>query len=62
MSDYVTLIGAEDVKRAANTMRDAARAIQDAACTIEEALRRHERVMDELVFRIEEAAKEPSDE
>ena len=45
MADYVTLLGAEDVARAASSMRESAHAMQMAADTIQFALENHQRVM-----------------
>lgn len=53
MPDYVTLMGAEEVSRAASTMREAAHNMERAASTISEALQRHERMMEEFVVRME---------
>lgn len=58
MSDkYVTLIGAEQVQSAANTMRSAASEINRAANTISEALHEHIRVMREFMDKLEEGNK-----
>lgn len=60
----VHLIGAEDVSRAASTMRSAADDMRSAAGSIDSALERHQRFLDDwlqraeaLVERIEAAGK-----
>lgn len=55
MDSYVTLLGAEDVRRAASNMQSAAEQISRAASNIEGSLERHHRFMDEWLQRFEEA-------
>jgi hypothetical protein len=57
MSEYVTLLGAEDVRAAANTIRSAAQTIQQAASSMEAALDRQRIFLDEWLYRFEEAMK-----
>ena len=62
MSEYVTLLGAEDVSRAGYAMRDAATQISNAASLIDDALQRHATEMRDMLEahaeRIEAATKE----
>ena len=51
MSDYVHLVGAEDVRTAAITMRSAAEQMQSAAMAIDSSLERHQRFLDEWLER-----------
>jgi len=53
MSEYVHLIGAEEVQRAANVMSQAADDMQRAASTIDCAVDRLTRQMDDFIFRLE---------
>jgi hypothetical protein len=55
MSDYITLIGTEDVNRAAMTMQASADTIQRAASQMEYALMKHAEQMEEIVGRLEAA-------
>lgn len=57
MSDYITLLGAEQVQSAANTMRSAAEQMGSAAASISWALERHERAMEDFIARFERAAE-----
>ena len=52
MGDYVTLLGAEDVRRAASEIAHAAAEMQRAANWIAEALAQHERFMDDWLARL----------
>lgn len=54
MSSYVTLVGAEEVSRAASTMSSAASQMNDAARNMDDALTRHTRFMDDWLQRYEE--------
>lgn len=54
MSNYVTLIGSEEVSRAGYTMRDAAHEMNGAAGRIEYALEQHQRFMDDWLTRLSE--------
>ncbi len=55
MSSYVTLLGAEDVRSAGNTMSSAADTINRACGGLEEALRRHELFLDDWLTRFRNA-------
>jgi hypothetical protein len=50
VSEYITLLGAEQVQSAAGTMREAALQMQRAASEISGALERHERFMGQLLL------------
>lgn len=58
MSNYVTLLGAEEVSRAGSAMQEAASTMSSAAENIAFALERHQRFMDDWLMRFE-AALEP---
>lgn len=51
--ESVHLIGAEDVRSAANTMRSAAEDMQRAASNIAHALEMHHRFMDDWLLRFQ---------
>lgn len=55
MADYVTLLGAEDVRSAANTMSRAADTMRSAASNFDSTMDRHQRFMDEWMTRFESA-------
>lgn len=57
MSDYITLLGSEDVARAARQMDEAADTMRRAANTIDEAISRLALLLDEHANRIEAAIK-----
>lgn len=48
MADYITLLGAEDVRHAANTMQNAADRMNHAASAIDDSLFRHQQNMAEI--------------
>ena len=58
MSEYVTLVGAEQVQSAASAIRNAAEEMQRAASTIDSALQQHRIFMDEWLSRFECALQE----
>ena len=58
MADYITLLGAEDVRRAASVISQAASTMQSAASQIEDSLLRHRMFLDDWLVRFEEALKE----
>jgi len=58
MSDFIHLMGAEDVSRAGSAMRQAAEEMRSTASMIEDSLQRHRIFLDEWLFRFEEAMKE----
>lgn len=51
--DHMTLLGAEDVRSAANTIRSAAESMSQAALNVSAALERHERFLDDWLSRYE---------
>ena len=51
MAEYITLMGAEQVQSAANTMRSAADEMRRAASEIGYALESHQRFMDDWLAR-----------
>lgn len=57
MSNYITLLGAEDVGRAGSTIASAAGTIRQAANSMEDSLYRQRLFMDEWLFRLEEVLK-----
>lgn len=61
MAEYVTLLGAEQVQSAANTMSEAAGRMQRAADSISYAFDNHHRFMDEWLQRFEAAATARTD-
>lgn len=60
MSEYVTLMGAEQVQSAARTMSQAANEMVRAASNIDNALERHERFMSEWLNRFEQILADTS--
>ena len=55
MSEYTTLIGAEDVSRAGHNIAGAADTISRASANMENALHQHELFLDDWLERFEEA-------
>lgn len=53
MSEYIHLIGAEDVQRAGQNMQRAANTIQQAVFSLEDSLHRHRLFMDDWLQRAE---------
>ena len=53
MADYVTLMGAEDVRRAAHEMTSAAQIMASAASSIEYSLRQHQQFLDGWLSQLE---------
>lgn len=58
MNDYVTLVGAEAVERAAREMSSAADAMQRAAGEFEASLYRQRSFMEDWLARFESAIKD----
>lgn len=52
MADYVTLLGAEDVRSAGSAMRGAADEMQRAAANIDGSLTRHQQFLDDWLMRL----------
>lgn len=55
MSDYIHLIGTEQVQSAANTMSSAAEEMKQAANNMEDTFRRHQLFLDDWLLRLEAA-------
>lgn len=53
MADYITLMGAEQVQSAANTMRSAADTMSSAAGNMAYALEQHQRFLDDWLVRLD---------
>jgi hypothetical protein len=53
VADHITLLGAEQVQTAANTMRNAAEEMSRAASNLDYALENHRRYMDDWLSRFE---------
>lgn len=53
MSDHILLIGADDVRSAGHSMKQAAEDMRSAANTIDCALDRHRSFLDEWLLRFE---------
>lgn len=62
MDNYITLLGAEDVKNAGHNMQRAASEMSQAANYIWESLERNQQRMDEWLTRFEAALKEAKQE
>lgn len=60
MADYVTLIGADDVRSAGNTISRAADEMRSAASAIDFAFERHQRFLDDWLQRFEAAIERAS--
>lgn len=58
MSQYMTLVGAEDVSRAASNMRSAADDMTRAAANIAAALEQHQRFLDDWLVRADGLAQD----
>lgn len=53
MSQYVTLLGAEEVSRAAGRMQAAADEMRSVAFNLDSILERHQRFMDDWLIRLD---------
>lgn len=53
MADYITLLGAEDVARAARNMAEASAEMSSAARNINYSLTQHQRFLDDWLQRLE---------
>ena len=53
MADFITLLGAEDVRSAGSSIRTAAEEMRRAAGSIEDSLERHRIFLDDWLFRLE---------
>ena len=54
MTEYMHLVGTEDVQRAGNVIAGAADNMYRAASNMDEALTRHGRFLDDWLIRLEE--------
>ena len=54
MGEFITLLGAEDVQRAANRISQAATDMNQAAMNFQAALEQHQRFMDDWLWRFTE--------
>lgn len=57
MAEFITLLGAEDVRSAGTSMRSSASEMSRAAASIEDSLHRHRLFLDEWLFKLEELLK-----
>jgi hypothetical protein len=55
MTDYIRLVGTEEVRHAANTMSEAADTIRRAVGDLDDALRQHRQFMTEWLAQFEAA-------
>jgi len=55
MADYVTLLGAEDVRNAAHQIREAAQDMNRSVSYLDDVLTRHRMAMDDWLSRLEAA-------
>lgn len=53
MAEYVTLLGAEEVSRAASRIEGAAAEMSRAVSNLDSVLERHQRFMDDWLFRLD---------
>lgn len=61
MSDYITLLGAEDVKNASHRMMEAADGMKRSADHIESTLQNHARFMEEWLSQFEKVLEKHAD-
>ncbi len=57
MAEYITLLGAEDVRSAGSSIREAAESMKQAAASFDDSLFRHRRFLDDWLLRFEEIMK-----
>lgn len=62
MTEYMHLVGAEEVSRAANRMSEAAQEMKQAAANIDNSLFQQRQFMDDWLTRFEAALAHPSEE
>jgi len=60
MEKYITLLGTEDVQRAARNIQDAATDISNAVANFEDSLNRQRIFLDEWLGRLEDIMKKPT--
>ena len=54
MTEFVHLIGSEDIKKAGSSMCNSALEMNKAAASLEDSLHRHRLFLDNWLFRLEE--------
>lgn len=59
MADYITLLGAEDVRSAASAMQRAADEMRQAAGTIDHAMLQQRQFMEDWLYRFEQILRPP---
>lgn len=59
--DCMTLMGAEDVRSAGNRISAAADTMRRAASNMDEALRNHQRFLDDWLMRFENVVSKPKE-
>ena len=62
MTEFIHLIGAEDVRSAGSAMRVAAEEMSHAAASIDESLRVHRLFLDDWLFRLEHIIKKEGED
>ena len=62
MSDFIHLIGAEDVRSAGHRMAEAAQKMSEAASTMDYAVEKLRGILDEFLWRFEEIVNKPAPE
>ena len=58
MTEYIHLIGTEDIARAGHNMQSAAGEMAGAASSIEDSMGRHRQFMDDWLDRLEQVLKQ----
>lgn len=58
MTDYVHLIGAENVRAAGSDMREAAQEMRNAAAAMTEAFHQHQRFMENWLMEFKQALEQ----
>jgi len=57
MAEFITLLGADDVRSGGNAIRVAAGVMQSTAASMEDSLHRHRMFLDDWLSRLEEVMK-----
>lgn len=57
MVEFITLLGADDVRAAASSIRVAAGVMQSTAASMEDSLQRHRIFLDDWLYRLEEVIR-----
>ena len=58
MVEFITLLGADDVRQAGSARKSAACEMRNAAASIEDSLQRHKQFLDDWLCRLEAVMKE----